>query len=50
MQVLHQVPDCDVIIVPVGGGGLIAGMAVAIKELRPEVEVIGVEPEQCARY
>ena len=44
-EYLAQVPDLDVLIVPVGGGGLIAGMAAAAKAIRPEIEVIGVEPE-----
>jgi len=38
------VPQLDAIIVPIGGGGLIAGVATAIKHLRPDVRVIGVEP------
>ena len=39
--------ELDAVVVPVGGGGLIAGVATVIKELRPSVEVIGVEPEEC---
>ena len=35
-----QVPDVDVIVVPVGGAGLIAGIAMAVKTLRPEVQVM----------
>ncbi len=38
--------DVRSLIVPVGGGGLIAGVAVAVKQQRPEVRIIGVEPEQ----
>ena len=45
LEILEQVPDLDVIVVPVGGGGLLSGVAVAIKSLRPEVEVVGAEPE-----
>lgn len=45
LEMLEEVPDLEAVIVPVGGGGLIAGIAVAIKEMRPEVRVIGVEPE-----
>jgi threonine dehydratase len=41
-------PDLEVIIVPVGGGGLIAGMAVALKDARPDIELIGVESERYA--
>jgi threonine dehydratase len=43
IEILEQVPDLDAVVVPVGGGGLIAGMATAIKETRPEVRVIGVQ-------
>lgn len=46
----HQVPDADVCVVPVGGAGLIAGIALAIKTLNPSVRVIGVEPVRCASY
>lgn len=41
----EQAPDLDAVIVPIGGGGLCAGVATAIKRLRPECEVFGVEPE-----
>ena len=44
LEILEQVPDVEVVVVPVGGGGLIAGIAVAIKEQRPDVRVFGVEP------
>jgi threonine dehydratase len=50
IEILEQVPDVDVIVVPVGGGGLIAGTALAVKTLRPEVKVYGVEPEFCPSY
>ena len=43
-ELLDQVDDVDVVVVPVGGGGLIAGVAVALKSSRPAVRVIGVEP------
>jgi threonine dehydratase len=43
LEILEQVPDVDTVVVPVGGGGLISGIAVAIKSQRPEVRVIGVE-------
>jgi threonine dehydratase len=43
LEILEQVPTVDAIIVPVGGGGLIAGIALAVKALRPEVQVIGVQ-------
>ena len=45
LEICEQCDDVDAIIVPVGGGGLIAGVANAVKRLRPSCEVIGVEPE-----
>jgi threonine dehydratase len=45
LEILEDVPDVDVVIVPVGGGGLIAGVATAVKALKPAVRIIGVEPE-----
>lgn len=45
LEICEQCEDFDAIVVPVGGGGLIAGVANAVKRLRPECEVIGVEPE-----
>ncbi|HEY8808027.1 MAG TPA: threonine/serine dehydratase [Candidatus Limnocylindria bacterium] len=45
LEILDDVPDVDLVIVPVGGGGLIAGTALALKERRPDVRVVGVEPE-----
>ncbi|WP_448187246.1 threonine ammonia-lyase [Azospirillum sp. sgz301742] len=47
LEFLEQVPDLDTLVVPVGGGGLIAGMAVAAKAVKPDIRVIGVE---CAMY
>ena len=43
LEILEQVPDVDVIVCPVGGGGLLAGLCVAVKALRPKVKVIAVE-------
>ncbi len=43
LEILEQVPDLDMLVVPIGGGGLIAGSALAIKATRPEVRIIGVE-------
>ncbi|MGF7178304.1 threonine ammonia-lyase, biosynthetic [Azospirillum doebereinerae] len=49
MEILRQHPDpIEAVFVPVGGGGLAAGVAVYIKFLRPDVKVIGVEPEEAA--
>ena len=44
LELLEQVPDLGTVYVPMGGGGLIAGVATAIKLSRPEVRVVGVEP------
>src|SRR5438445_9207285 len=46
LEILEAVPDVRTVIVPVGGGGLIAGIAVAIKQQRSNVRIIGVEPER----
>lgn len=45
LEILDQVHDVDVVIVPIGGGGLISGVLTAIKETNPKIKVIGVEPE-----
>jgi threonine dehydratase len=45
LELLEQVPDLDAVLVPVGGGGLVSGMAVALKARAPHVRVIGVEAE-----
>ena len=50
LEVLEQVPDLDAIIVPVGGGGLLAGVATVIRSLRPQTLIVGVEPENAACY
>jgi threonine dehydratase len=44
LEILEEVPDVDAVIVPVGGGGLIAGIGLAIKSIAPQVRIIGVEP------
>jgi threo-3-hydroxy-L-aspartate ammonia-lyase len=45
LELLDEAPELDVLVVPVGGGGLIAGCATAAKALRPSIVVVGVEPE-----
>jgi threonine dehydratase len=45
LELLEQVPDLEAVLVPVGGGGLISGMAVAFKSTAPAVKVVGVETE-----
>ncbi|MDE4587184.1 threonine/serine dehydratase [Sinorhizobium meliloti] len=49
-EILHDLDDVDTIIVPVGGGGLISGIATAIKETKPSVRVIGAEPALTPKY
>lgn len=44
LEVLEQMPELQVLVVPVGGGGLLSGVALAIKALKPEVEVVAAEP------
>ncbi len=48
LELLEQVPDLARVVVPVGGGGLISGIAVAVRSRRPEVEVVGVQVQACA--
>uniref|UniRef100_A0A914BW60 L-serine deaminase n=1 Tax=Acrobeloides nanus TaxID=290746 RepID=A0A914BW60_9BILA len=50
LEILEEIPDVDAILVPVGGGGLIAGIALAVKTLKPQVQVIGVESETCPSF
>jgi threonine dehydratase len=48
LEILEQTPGVEAIVVPVGGGGLLAGIGTAVKALRPEVHVVGVEPDHAA--
>jgi threonine dehydratase len=48
LEIVEDVPDLAAVLAPIGGGGLASGIAVAVKALRPEVRVIGVEPELAA--
>ena len=48
LELLEDVPHADVVVVPVGGGGLISGVAAAVKAVRPAARVVGVEPEGAA--
>jgi threonine dehydratase len=48
LEMLDQLPELGAVVVPVGGGGLISGIAVALKTLRPTIRIIGVEAEQAA--
>lgn len=46
LEILDDLPEVEAVVVPCGGGGLLSGVAAAVKHLRPQVRVIGVEPEQ----
>ncbi|MBV8712858.1 MAG: threonine ammonia-lyase [Solirubrobacterales bacterium] len=48
LELLEQVPDLARVIIPVGGGGLVGGVAIAIKSARPAIEVLGVQVASCA--
>lgn len=50
LEMLEAVPDLEALVVPVGAGGLISGVALAAKTLNPEIEVIGVQAKNCAPY
>lgn len=50
LEIMAQLPDVNAVVVPIGGGGLIGGVSTAIKETRPDIRVIGVEPTNVCRY
>src|SRR3954464_9918526 len=50
LEILEQVPDLAGVLVPVGGGGLLAGVALAIKTTRPDVKIIAVEAENVSSF
>ncbi len=50
LEIMEDLPDVDTVVVPLGGGGLLAGVAAAVKETRPGVRVVGVEPANIQRY
>ncbi|HEV8055823.1 MAG TPA: threonine/serine dehydratase, partial [Nocardioidaceae bacterium] len=50
LEILEQCPDVKTVVVSLGGGGLLAGIATAVKALRPDVRVVGVQAEQAAAY
>jgi threonine dehydratase len=48
LELVEQAPGMETLVVPIGGGGLAAGMAIALKKLRPEVRIVGVQAAACA--
>ena len=50
LEILEDLPDADAVAVPIGGGGMISGVATAVKGLAPQVKTIGVEPAGAPRY
>ena len=50
LEILEQTPEVQTVLVPTGGGGLLAGIAIAVKSLRPDVRVIGVQAEGAAAF
>ena len=48
LEICEDLPDLNAVIVPIGGGGLISGISTAIKNLKPDVKVLGVEPEKAS--
>jgi threonine dehydratase len=48
LEIMEELPDVDLVLVPIGGGGLISGISTAIKSLKPTAKVLGVEPEVAA--
>jgi len=50
LEIAEQVPDAETVVIPVGGGGLAAGTALALRELRPDVRIVGVQSAACAPF
>jgi len=50
LEIINEMPEVDCVVVPLGGGGVLSGIAVAIKESNPNCRVIGVEPEAIPRF
>ena len=48
LEILEELPEADIIMVPVGGGGLVAGIAACAKKINPNIKVVGVEPEEAS--
>ena len=50
LEIAQRMPDLDMVVVPVSGGGLIGGIATALKSLAPEIKIYGAEPAALPRY
>jgi threonine dehydratase len=50
LELAEQLPEVETVVLPIGGGGLASGTATALKELRPEVQIVGVQPAACAPF
>ena len=50
LELLEDVPDLAKVVVPIGGGGLASGVAIAVKSARPDVEIVGVQAETVAPF
>lgn len=50
LEIIRQVPDLEAVIIPIGGAGLAAGVALAVKHLKPEVTLVGVEPLRAGSF
>lgn len=50
LELMHDIPDLKQVVVPLGGGGLLTGVALAVKQLNPSIKVIGVQISSCAPY
>jgi threonine dehydratase len=50
LEIMEELDNADMVVVPLGGGGVLSGIAIAIKEINPKCEVIGVEPEAIPRF
>lgn len=49
-EIMQDLKDVDTVVVPLGGGGVLAGVATAVKSINPKCRVIGAEPERIPRY
>src|ERR687892_1662281 len=50
LEIAEQIDELDTLVVPIGGGGLASGIALALKELRPNVKIVGVQAASCAPF